>query len=53
MFHTKVVQKIKAQILCSVTFFLTSRRLRHIVEKYGTARQAAENTAHALCVLGN
>ena len=34
MFHTKVVDKIKTHILCSVTFFLKSCRLRDNVGKY-------------------
>ena len=56
-FQIKVVDKIKTQILCSVTFSpRKSYRLWHNVEKYGTRRagQATQdNTAHALCVLDN
>jgi hypothetical protein len=40
MFQTKVVQKSKTHILCSITFFRKSCRLWDNVEKYGTARQA-------------
>jgi hypothetical protein len=38
--QTKVVEKIKTHILCSVTFFRKSRRLWDNVEKYGRAGQA-------------
>jgi len=41
MFQTKVVEKIKTRILCSVTFFFRkSCRLSDNVGKYGTAGQA-------------
>jgi hypothetical protein len=43
MFQTKLVEKIKTHLLCSVTFF---RKLHHLwdnVEKYGTARQATDD----------
>jgi hypothetical protein len=40
MFPTKVVDKIKTHILCSITFFRKSCRLRDNVEKYGRARKA-------------
>jgi hypothetical protein len=42
MFEIKVLDKIKTHILCSVTFFRKSYRLWDNVEKYGTARQAAD-----------
>jgi hypothetical protein len=42
-FQTKVVQKIKTHILCSKTLFWKSCRLWDIVEKYGTASQAADD----------
>ena len=52
MFQTKVVEKIKAHILCSTMFFRKSRRLWDNVEKYYTAAQAkTDNVAHAHCVL--
>ena len=52
MFQTKIVGKIKAYILCSVTSFRKSYRLWDNVEKYCTAGQAADdNTAHAHCML--
>ena len=41
MFQTKVVEKIKTHILCSVTFFLKSCRLWDNVGKYCRAGQAA------------
>ena len=48
MFQTKVVEKIKTHILCSVTFFRKSYRLWDNVEKYCTAGQATDdNMAHA------
>ena len=37
MFQTKVVEKIKIHILCSITFFRKTCRLRENVEKYCTA----------------
>jgi len=40
MFQTKVVEKIKTHILCSVNVFLKSRCLRDNVENLGTAGQA-------------
>ena len=55
MFETKVVQKIKTHILCSVTFFSRkSCRLWDNVERYCRAGQATDdNMAHARCMLGN
>ena len=50
MFHTKVVQKIKIHILCSVTIFQKSCRLRDNVEKCGGATEAADIMA-ARCML--
>jgi len=48
MFQTKVVEKIKTHILCSVTFFRKSCRLWEYVEKYCRAEQATDdNMAHA------
>jgi len=52
MFKTKVVQKTKTHILCSVTFSRKSRRLWDNVEKYCTARQATDDSmTHAHCML--
>jgi len=54
MFKTKVVQKIKTHILCSVTFFRKSCRLRDNKEKYCRAGQVTfDNMTHALCILYN
>ena len=54
MFQTKVVDKIKTHILCSVTFFRKSGRLWDNVVKYFTAGQAIDdNMAHAHCMLDN
>jgi len=49
MFQTKVVEKIKTHILCSITFFRKTCRLWDNVEKkYCRAGQATDdNTAHA------
>jgi len=48
MFQTKVVGKIKTHILCSVTFFRKSCRLRDNVEKFCIAGQDTDdNMAHA------
>jgi hypothetical protein len=43
MFQTKVVEKTKTHILCSITFFRKSCRLWDNVEKCGTARQATDD----------
>jgi hypothetical protein len=52
MFQIKVVEKIKTHILCSVTIVRKSCCLWDNVEKYGGAREAADdNMAHALCIL--
>jgi hypothetical protein len=54
IFQRKVVEKIKAHILCSANFSRKLSRLWDNVEKYGRAGQATdENTAHALCMLDN
>ena len=46
MFQTKVVEKIKTHILCSVTFFWKSYRLWDNVEKYGVAEGSHYNMGH-------
>jgi hypothetical protein len=52
MFQARVVENIKTQILCSITFFRKSRRLWDNVEKYCKAGQATDdNTAHAHCMM--
>ena len=52
MFQTKVVQKIKTHILCSVTFFRKSCGLWNNVEKCCTSGQVTDgNMAHAHCML--
>ena len=55
MFQTKVVEKIKTHILCSVTFFFETPAVYEIMwNKYGRAGQATDdNMAHAHCVLYN
>ena len=53
MFRTKVVEKIKTHISCSITFFFRkSCRLRENVEKYCRAVQIKDvNMEHANCML--
>jgi len=52
MFQTKVVEKIKTHILCSVTFLLKScLLLDNVVEYFIDGQATAENTAHAHCML--
>jgi hypothetical protein len=52
MFQTKVAEKIKTHILCSVTFFPKSCRLGDNVGKCGRAGQGTDgNMAHAHCML--
>jgi hypothetical protein len=41
--QTKVVEKIKTHVLCSITSFRKLCRLWDNVEKYGTARQATDD----------
>ena len=54
MFQTKVVEKIKTHILCSIPFLRKSYRLWDNVEKYCRAGQATDdNMAHALCMIGS
>jgi hypothetical protein len=43
MFQTKVVEKDKTHILCSITFSRKSCRLWYNVGEYGTARQATDD----------
>jgi hypothetical protein len=51
MFQTKVVDKIKTQMLCSITFFfLNSRPLWDNVEKYCTSGQATDGQ-YGACAL--
>jgi hypothetical protein len=51
MFQTRAVEKIKIQILSSVTFFLKSCRLWENLEKFNTDRGPHDHMAHALCML--
>ena len=52
MFQTKVVEKIKTHIFCSVTVFRKSCRLWEYVEKYRRAEQITDdNRVHAHCTL--
>jgi hypothetical protein len=48
MFRTKVVEKIKTYIFCSITFFPENRAVYEIMWKHGIVGQATDdNTAHA------
>jgi hypothetical protein len=49
----KVVEKIKIHILCQITFFRKSCRVRDNVEKFGGARKAADGNMAALSMLDN
>ena len=52
MFHTKVVEKIKTHILCSVTFFGNRAVYEIMWEKYRRVGQTTDdNMAHAHCML--
>ena len=56
MFQTKVVEKIKTHILCSVTFPRKSCRLWDNVGKYGRAGQATDDSVALViqhCMLDN
>jgi len=51
MFRTKVIEKIKKHILCSITIFRKSCLVWANVEKYFRAGQATDdNVAHARCM---
>ena len=53
-FETKVVEKIKTHILCSITHFYKNRAVSEIMwKKYSTARHVTHNMAHTHCMLGN
>ena len=52
MFQIKFVEKIKTHSLYPVTFFRKSCRLLGNIEKYGGAREAADNMALARGLLG-
>jgi hypothetical protein len=53
MFQTKVVEKIKTHILCSVTYFLTPCCVWDNLEKYSRAGEATDdNMGHAHLTLG-
>jgi len=56
VFHTNFVEKIKSQVLCSLTFFFFRKSipLWNHVEKYCRAGQATDdNMAHVHCMLDN
>jgi len=46
MFQTKVVEKIKTRILCSITFYFKSYRFWDMWEKYFRAKQATDDNLH-------
>jgi hypothetical protein len=47
----KSVEKIKTQILYSITIFRRWYRLRYNVEKHGGAREIADDNMAVLCML--
>ena len=50
--QTKIVEKIKTQILCSIIFFFENLAFYDNVEKYCRAGQATDDSmAHAHCML--
>jgi hypothetical protein len=51
MFQTKVVEKIKTHILCSITFFRKSHRLWDNVEKCNRDRGATNTSQHGAYAL--
>jgi hypothetical protein len=51
MFEIIVSEKIKIHISYSVHFSRKWCRLRDNLEKYGGSREAADNMAHARCML--
>ena len=52
MFQTKVVEKIKTYILCSVTFFENRAVYKKMCKKVCRAGQATDdNMTHAHCML--
>jgi len=54
MLPTKVAEKVKTLIVCSVNLFWTSCHLWDNVGKYGRARQATEdNMEHVHYILDN
>jgi hypothetical protein len=50
MFQIKVAEKIKIHILCPVIFFRKSCRSWDNVEKYGGAREDANDNKAARCM---
>jgi hypothetical protein len=51
MFRIEVLEKIKIHILYLATFSRKSYRLWYNVEKYGDAREAADDNMAARCML--
>jgi hypothetical protein len=51
MFQIKIVEKIKTRILCSVTFFSKNRAVYDTMSKHVVKPEAADNMAHARCML--
>jgi len=47
MFQKKTVENVKTQFFCLATHFWKSRRFWDNVEKYGRARQAADENGYA------
>jgi hypothetical protein len=53
MFQKIVIEKLKTHTLYSVSLFGKSRHLRDNVEKYGAAKDAADDNMAALSMLYN
>jgi hypothetical protein len=53
MFQSKVVQKIRTHILCSITFSIKSCRLLDNVKKCTAGQATDDNMPHAHCMLVN
>jgi len=51
MFQTKVVEKIKTHILCSITYFFKLCHLWDSVEKYYKVSRPHYKMVHAHCTL--
>jgi hypothetical protein len=53
MFQTRVVEKIKTHMLCSITFFPENRAIYEIQKNMVEPDGPEDNTSHALCMLDN
>ena len=57
MFETKVLEKVKTHIVCSVTFFSPESRAVHEkmwrIYVYWRIHRSQDNTVHSLFILNN